>query len=156
MHALPFGPPILTSSPFPAIPSGPRRTSGSSALSGMITCAPLLTVWSTPWSKNWPKNVKNALYGGDRPTSVVTLGMNKVLCDGVQPGGAPGTAATAAWASTGGFALGSASTAGIAGIGSLVQGTADPVAPCVRTGFAAASTAAGLAEVWSTIRLLTT
>ena len=37
-----------------------------------------LTVWSTPWSKNWPKNVNSELYGGDRPTSVVTFGMNSV------------------------------------------------------------------------------
>src|SRR3954454_16921194 len=113
----------------------------------MITCAPLLTVWSTPWSKNWPKNVKNALYGGDRPTSVVTLGMNNVWCDGVQPGGTPAWAGTAGMSSTGGVALGSPGIRGMAATGSLVHGTADPVAPWVRTGLAAASTAAGLAEV---------
>src|SRR4029079_5405887 len=113
----------------------------------MIPGGPLWTVWSTPWSKNWPKNVNHALYGGDKPTSVVTLGMNNVWCDGVQPGGTPGTAATAACAWTGGSALRSSATAGIAATGSLVHGTADPVAPWVRTGLAAASTAAGLAEV---------
>ena len=84
----------------PAMPSGPTVISGSSALSGTKTVPPLLTVWSTPWSKNWPKNVNSELYGGERPTSVVTFGMNSVLCDGTQPAGTP---------STGGVAVGSGS-----------------------------------------------
>ena len=62
------------------MPSGPTVISGSSAFSGTNTVPLLLTVWSTPWSKNWPKNVNSELYGGDRPTSVVTFGMNSVLC----------------------------------------------------------------------------
>ena len=96
---------------------------------------PLLTVWSTPWSKNWPKNVNSELYGGERPTSVVTFGMNSVWCDGTQPAGTP---------ATGGSPVGS---------GSVVHGHA-PGLPWVRTGNPAAATAAGLVEVWSTIRLL--
>ena len=64
-----------------------RRISGSSALQRDEDRAPLLTVWSTPWSKNWPKNVNSELYGGERPTSVVTFGMNSVLCDGTQSAG---------------------------------------------------------------------
>ena len=95
---------------------------------------PLLTVWSTPWSKNWPKNVNSELYGGDRPTSVVTFGMNSVLCDGTQPAGTP-------------------ATLGVRGSGSVVHGNT-PGLPWVRTGNSAAATAAGLVEVWSTIRLL--
>ena len=117
-----------TSSPVPATPSGPRVRSGSSALSGMNTVAPLLTVWSTPWSKNWPKNVNTLLNGGDRPTSVVMFGMNSVLCSGVQPTGVFGA----------------------------VQTTAVGVGSCDRTGDPAAAMAAGLVEVWSTIRLLMT
>jgi len=97
--------------------------------------APPLTVWSTPWSKNWPKKVNTELYGGDRPTSVVTLGMNSAWCDGTQLAGTP---------STGGTAVGS---------GSVVQGNS-PGFPWVRTGNPAAATAAGLVDVWSTIRLL--
>src|SRR3954454_9747515 len=79
-----------TSSPVLGLPSGPSVRSGSSARSGTKTVPPLLNVWSTPWSKNGPKNVNSELYGGDRPTSVVTFGMNSVLCDGVQPAGTPG------------------------------------------------------------------
>src|SRR3954447_8566435 len=116
-----------TSSPLPAIPSGPRVTSGSSSLRGTKTVPPLLTVWSTPWSKNWPKNVNSELYGGERPTSVVTFGMNSVLCSGTQSGG--------------GSAVGAPQTN-------------TPVLFCVRTGNPAAATAAGLVEVWSTMRLL--
>ena len=103
----------------------------------MKTLAPLFTVWSTPWSKNWPKNVNIELYGGESPTSVVTFGMNRVLCEGTQPAGTP---------TTGGSAFGS---------GSVVHGTT-PVAFWVRTGNWAAAIAAGLVEVWSTIRLLIT
>src|SRR5436309_12092089 len=84
-----------TSSPVFGMPSGPRRISGSSALSGTKTVSPVLTVWSTPWSKNCPKKVKMLLNGGERPTSVVMLGMNSVLCDGVQPAGTPGVVGTA-------------------------------------------------------------
>src|SRR4051794_29925786 len=123
-----------TSSPLLATPSGPRVISGSSALSGTKTVEPLLTVWSTPWSKNWPKNVNRLLNGGDRPTSVVTFGMNSVLCAGVQPAGTPGVVA----------------------VGSVVQGVADAGFRCVRTGNPAAATAAGLVDVWSEIRLLIT
>ena len=124
-----------TSSPLPGMPSGPAVISGSSGLSGTKTVEPLLTVWSTPWSKNWPKNVKSELYGGERPTSVVTFGMKSVLCDGMQPSGTP---------STGGTAV---------GFGSVVHGST-PLLPWVRTGWPAAATAAGFVEVWSTIRLL--
>src|SRR3954470_15916705 len=126
---------LVTSSPVLALPSGPRVTSGSSLCSGTKTALPLLTVWSTPWSKNCPKNVNSELYGGDRPTSVVTFGMNSVLCDGTQFAGA---------ACTGGTASGS---------GSVVHGNR-PGLPWVRTGNAAAATAAGFVDVWSTIRLL--
>src|SRR3954454_3849909 len=126
------------------LPSGPRVRSGSSWRSGTKTVPPLLKVWSTPWSKNWPKNVNSELYGGDRPTSVVTFGMNRVLCDGVQPAGTPTTGGT------GGVTL------GVPGSGSVVHGTAGgSPALWVRTGKPAAWTAAGLVEVWSTIRLLT-
>jgi hypothetical protein len=104
-------------------------------LSGTNTVPPPLTVWSTPWSKNWPKNVNIELNGGERPTSVVTFGMNSVVCFGTQPSGEPTT------------------TCG-PGSGSTVQGCT-PVFPWVRTGNSAAATAAGLVEVWSTIRLLT-
>jgi hypothetical protein len=103
------------SSDVPALWSGPA-ISGSSALSGTKTALPLLTVWSIPWSKNWPKNVNMLLYGGDSPTSVVTLGMNSVWWVGVQLTGT---------ASTGGVASGS---------GSVVHGTAVAPAPWVRTG----------------------
>src|SRR3954453_22970592 len=95
--------------------SGPA-ISGSSAFSGTNTVPPLLNVWSTPWSKNCPKNVNSELYGGERPTSVVTFGMKSVLCDGVQPAGTPGV---------GGTAL---------GLGSVVHGVALAVGSCVRTG----------------------
>src|SRR4029077_12860761 len=94
----------------------------------MKTVPPLLTVWSTPWSKNWPKNVNHELNGGERPTSVVTFGMNSVLCSGVQSAGTFGA----------------------------VQGVAEGGLPCERTGNCAAATAAGLSDVWSTIRLLIT
>src|SRR6478609_7546106 len=122
------------SSPLPKTWSLPA-TSGSSLLSGTKTLAPLLTVWSTPWSKNWPNRVNIELSGGERPTSVVTLGMKSVWCEGTHPAGTP---------STGGVASGS---------GSVVQGCT-PTLPCVRTGNPAAATAAGLVEVWSTMRLL--
>src|SRR5205085_6263121 len=89
-----------TSSPVFATPSGPTVMSGSSARSGTNTVPPLLTVWSTPWSKNWPKNVNHELYGGERPVSVEMFGMNRVVCDGVQPAGT---------ATTGGIADGSGS-----------------------------------------------
>src|SRR5215218_93049 len=88
------------SSLLPRTWSGPA-ISGSSSCSGTNTVPPLLTVWSTPWSKNWPKKVKSELYGGERPTSVVTFGMKSVLCDGTQFLGS---------ASTGGSASGSGST----------------------------------------------
>ena len=68
-----------TSSPLPGMPSAPTVTNGSSALNGTNTVPLPLTVWSTPWSKNCPKNVNKLLNGGDRPTSVVTLGMNSVV-----------------------------------------------------------------------------
>jgi len=67
----------------------------------------------------------------------VTFGMNSVSWDGVQ---SVGTAAT------GGSASGS---------GSVVQGTT-PGLPCVRSGNPAAAMAAGLVDVWSTIKLLIT
>src|SRR4051794_2260091 len=117
-----------TSSPVPALPSGPSVISGSSFLRGTNTVPWSLTVWSTPWSKNWPKNVNIELNGGDRPTSVVTFGMNSVLCGGTQ-------------------------SAGSVAAGGSLHGTT-PVLPCVRTGNFAADTAAGLVDVWSTIRLL--
>src|SRR3954467_9877934 len=90
------------------IGSGPAM-GGSAAFSGTNTAAPLLTVWSTPWSKNWPKNVNSELYGGERPTSVVTFGMKSVLWEGTQSAGTP---------TTGGSAVGS---------GSVVQGTTPPL-----------------------------
>src|SRR3954471_24808843 len=111
-----------TSSPVWGLPSGPRGTRGASSRSGTNTVAPPLTVWSTPWSKNWPKKVNKLLYGGDRPTSVVTLGMNRVLNGGVQI-----TAVGVATGTTG-------------------QGTAVAVGSCDRTGAPAAATAAGLVE----------
>ena len=99
---------------------------------------PLLTVWSTPWSKNCPKNVKSELYGGERPTSVVTFGMKSVWCDGVQPAGTPVDRRDRV-----GDRVGRARhDAG--------------VVPCVRTGCPAAAIAAGFVDVWSTIRLLMT
>src|SRR6476659_3500025 len=117
MNALPFA--GLTSSPVPATPSGPRVISGSSDRSGTKTELPLFTVWSTPWSKNWPKKVNSELYGGDRPTSVVTLGMNSVLWVGVHPAGTPGVVGSA----------------GGSGTGSVVHGTAlGVVGSCDRTG----------------------
>src|SRR4051795_9486889 len=117
------------------LPSGPRVRSGSSARSGTNTVPPLLNVWSTPWSKNCPKNVNSELYGGERPTSVVTLGMKSVLCDGTQSGGEP--------------------TTPVVGSGSTVHGCR-PGFCCDRTGNAAAATAAGFVDVWSTTRLLIT
>src|SRR4051794_7620973 len=125
-----------TSSPVLALPSGPRVRSGSSARSGTKTVPPLLNVWSTPWSKNWPKNVNHELNGGERPTSVVTFGMNSVLCAGVQLAGTPGGM--------------------LFGPGSVVHGVADAGFPWVRKGNAAAATAAGFVDVWSEIRLLIT
>ena len=54
-------------------------TSGSSSFSGTKTVPlPPLVILSRPWSKNWPKIVNSELNGGDRPTSVVTFGMNSV------------------------------------------------------------------------------
>src|SRR4051812_32078437 len=101
-------------------PSGPRVRSGSSARSGTKTVEPLLTVWSTPWSKNCPKNVNHELYGGERPTSVVTFGMKSVLCFGVQPAGVPGVVIV--------FVAGST-------IGSVSHGTELAVSgSCERTG----------------------
>src|SRR3982751_2946155 len=73
------------------------------------------------------------LYGGERPTSVVTLGMNSVSPVGTQPSGTPPVPS---------------------GAGSVVQGNF-PGLRWVRTGKPAAAIAAGLVEVWSTIRLLT-
>src|SRR4051794_24647706 len=122
-----------TSSPVPALPSGPSVRSGSSAFSGTNTVCPLLTVWSTPWSKNCPKNVNTELYGGERPTSVVTFGMNSVWCEGTQLSGTPPRP--------------------VDGSGSVWHGNL-PGLPWVRTGNAAAATAAGFVDVWSTIRLL--
>src|SRR3954467_11914691 len=117
-----------TSSPVFGLPSGPRVTSGSSAVRGTKTVPPLLTVWSTPWSKNWPKKVNSELYGGDRPTSVVTFGMKSVLWDGTQPAGMP--------------------VAGSVGsVGSVVQGSTSPREFWERTGNFAAAIAAGLVEV---------
>src|SRR3954471_18343011 len=130
----------VTSSPVPALPSGPSVMSGSSDLSGTKTALPLLTVWSTPWAKNCPKNVNSELYGGERPTSVVTFGMNSVLCDGVQPAGLPGVVTVLVSGST---------------TGSVAHGTALGVSgSCERTGWPDAATAAGFVDVWSTIRLL--
>src|SRR4051794_25034754 len=120
-----------------ASPSGPRVRSGSSARSGTKTVLPLLTVWSTPWSKNWPKNVNHELYGGERPTSVVTFGMKSVLCDGVQPAGTPGVGVGAV-------------------VGSVVHASELAVGSWLRTGWPAAATAAGFVDVWSTTRLLMT
>src|SRR4051812_33677255 len=120
----------------PALPSGPRVISGSSDFSGMNTVSPVLTVWSTPWSKNWPKKVNTELNGGERPTSVVMFGMNRVWCCWVQPAGCNGTTSSPAALTSHGTALGVPSWA--------------------RTGRVAAATAAGLVEVWSTIRLLIT
>src|SRR4051812_4015002 len=120
--------PAGTSSPVFGLPSGPRVTSGSSAFRGTKTVPPLLTVWSTPWSKNWPKKVNSELYGGERPTSVVTFGMKSVWCDGTQSTGTP---------ATGGTAVGS---------GSVVHGCT-PGLFWVRTGNPAAAMAAGLVEV---------
>ena len=105
--------------------SGPA-ISGSSFFSGTNTVPPLLVVRSTPWSKNWPNSVNSWLYGGERPTSVVTFGMNSV-----------------SWSGTQSVAVGCALQA------------RTPSLPWVRTGFSAAAIAAGLPEVWSTIRLLT-
>src|SRR4051812_29898466 len=110
-------------------------TSGSSPLSGTNTVPPPLTVWSTPWSKNCPNRVNIELYGGERPTSVVTFGMNKVWNFGVQSVGEPGV---------GGSVVSS---------GSTTQGTV-PGLPWGRTGNPAAAMGAGFVEVWSTMRLL--
>ena len=109
---------------------GDQRVVG---LSGTKTVPPLLTVWSTPWSKNWPKNVNSELYGGERPTSVVTFGMNRVWCDGTQPagtrhGGRPRVR-----------------------IGGAREQPGFPWRPDRNP---AAATAAGFVDVWSTIRLL--
>ena len=126
--------PLPSSSPVLALPSGPRVRSGSSAFSGMNTVAPPLTVWSTPWSKNWPKKVNRELNGGERPTSVVTFGMNRVPPSPTHPSGVPSGSSAEGWPSA-------------------LHGTT-PALPWVRTGLPAAATAAGLVAVWSTIRLL--
>ena len=126
-----------TSSPVLGVPSGPRVRSGSSAFSGMNTVSPVLTVWSTPWSKNCPKKVNTELNGGERPTSVVMFGMKSVWCCGVQPAGCSGVTSRPV-------------------AGSTSHGTALGVPSWARTGRVAAATAAGLVEVWSTIRLLIT
>src|SRR3954452_22672239 len=123
----------VTSSLVFGLPSGPSVISGSSGLSGTKTALPLLTVWSTPWSKNCPKKVNIELYGGERPTSVVTFGMNSVLCDGTQPTGSPPSP--------------------VLGSGSVLHGDS-PGLPWDLTGNSAAAMAAGLVDVWSTIRLL--
>src|SRR5436305_2654858 len=122
-----------TSSPVFGLPSGPSVISGSSGFNGTKTVAPLLTVWSTPWSKNCPKNVNSELYGGERPTSVVTFGMKSVWCEGTQPAGTPSIP--------------------LIGSGSVVHGKR-PGLCCDRTGNPAAAIAAGFVDVWSTIRLL--
>src|SRR4051794_28308193 len=96
-----------TSSRVFALPSGPSVMSGTSGLSGTKTVEPLLTVWSTPWSKNWPKNVNSELNGGERPTSVVTFGMNSDLCAGVQPAGTPGVVAVGSVVQMNAVAVGS-------------------------------------------------
>src|SRR4051794_36104538 len=125
-----------TSSPVLGTSSGPTVRSVSSAFSGTKTVPPLLTVWSTPWSKNWPKKVNIELYGGDKPTSVVTFSMKRDLWEGTQAGGS---------ATTTGVTLGAD--------GSVVQGIELGPLPCVRTGWPAAASAAGLSLVWSTMRL---
>ena len=128
-----MGVPAATSSPLPAIPSGPWVTSGSSALTGTKTVPlPPLVILSRPWSKNWPKIVKSELNGGDSPTSVVTLGMSSVWRSGTHATGSPSGPM----------------------VGGVVQ-TTTPSLPWDRTGNPAAATAAGFVEVWSTIRLLT-
>ena len=116
------------SSALPAMWSGPA-ISGSSAFSGTKTVPPDFCVRSTPWSKNCPNSVNHELYGGERPTSVVTFGMKSVSCAGVQPSGTFGV--------------------------SLVHGRAGSPRN-VRCGLPAASIAAGFVAVWSTIRLLIT
>jgi len=78
--------------------------------------------------------VDGGLTGGGGPTGVVTLGMSGVGGAGTQPAGSPSV------------------PPGV--VGSVVQGTT-PSFPCERTGKPAAATAAGFAEVWSTMRLLT-
>ncbi len=69
---------------------------------------------------------------------MVTFGMNRVWCDGTQPAGTPAVGVGVA-----------------SGFGSVVHGKS-PGSPWVRTGNAAAATAAGLVDVWSSIRLLMT
>src|SRR3954470_10847273 len=113
------------------LPSGPSVRSGSSARSGTKTVPPLLNVWSTPWSKNCPKNVNHELYGGERPTSVVTFGMKSVLCDGVQLAGTPGVVTS--------FVAGSTT-------GSVSHGAELADGSWVRTGWPAAATAAGFVD----------
>ncbi len=72
---------------------------------------------------------------------MVTFGMNRVWCDGVQSAGTPGVVTV--------FVAGSMT-------GSVVHGTALGVGSWVRTGCPDAAMAAGFVEVWSTIRLLMT
>src|SRR3954465_8144504 len=115
-----------------ASPCGPRGRSGPSARSGTKTVLPLLTVWSTPWSKNWPKNVNHELYGGERPTSVVTFGMKRVLPVGVHSSGSPGVVIEPVFGSM---------------LFSTLHGTELGVGSCERTGPPAAATAAGLVTV---------
>src|SRR3954447_15856267 len=104
--------------------------SGSSAFSGMITVPPDLGTRSSPWSKNWPKNVNIRLNGADRPKSGVVFGMK------IEP---------VSNAASGEFEAGTPLSA--------APGPEQTKPPEPHT-FAAAETAAGLAAVWSTIRLL--
>ena len=105
-------------------------TRGSSSFNGTNTAPlPPLVILSRPWSKNWPKIVNSELKGGESPTSVVTFGMSRVSWAGMQP-------------------------TGVVLAGGSVHGKT-PGLPWVRGGNPAATTAAGLSEVWSTIRLLT-
>src|SRR3954452_18457289 len=140
-----------TSSPLLATPSGPSVTSGSSSCRGTKTVPPLLTVWSTPWSKNWPKNVNHALYGGERPTSVVTFGMASVLCAGVQSAGEPGVVALGALTQ----GVGEGGEPAVAAVCSITQIVAYASLSWERTGNRAGVSAARRGNVWSTIRLLT-
>ena len=118
----------------PAMRSGPA-ISGSSALSGTKTVPPLLTVWSTPWSKNWPKSVNMRVVRRREPDVGGDVGDEQGL---VRGHAARRNAVDRRRRQR---------------VGSVVQGNT-PGLPCVRTGNPAAATAAGLVEVWSTIRLL--
>ena len=119
------------------MPSGPSVISGSSAFSGTNTVPPLFTVWSTPWSKNWPKKVNSELYGGDK----------------ADVGGHVRDEQRLMRRHT--VRRHARHRRSRRGSGSVVHGCS-PGLPWVRTGNAAAATAAGFVEVWSTIRLLIT